>query len=72
MPILFSNIGDEVKVAAVGGSPSVKQHLVELGFNVGTHITIVQKIATGLIVRVKDARIALDKDMASKIRITPV
>jgi len=69
MPILFSNIGDEVSVSKISGSQKTKQHLFELGFNVGTQITIVQKISTGLIVRVKDARIALDKEMATKIHV---
>ncbi len=69
MPLLFASIGEEVSVKQIGGSPDVRQHLVELGFNPGASITVVSKVSTGLIVRVKNSRIALDKSMASKILI---
>ena len=67
MPLLFANPGDEVKISGVNGNPQVKQHLNELGFNVGSLVTIVQKVKSGLIVKVKDARVALDSSLASKI-----
>ena len=69
MPLLFSSVGDEVKVVSIGGDAAVKQHLNEIGFTVGTQITVIQKIATGLIVKVKESRIAIDKSMASKIMV---
>lgn len=67
MPLLFANPGDEVKISGVNGNPQVKQHLDELGFNVGSLVTIVQKLKSGLIVKVKEARVALDSSLASKI-----
>ncbi len=69
MPLLFATPGEEVTVVSVGGAPEVRQHLVELGFNVGAKVTVVTKVATGLIVKVKDSRIAIDKGMAAKIMI---
>lgn len=67
MPLLFANPGDELKISGVNGNPQVKQHLNELGFNVGSLVTIVQKVKSGLIVKVKEARVALDSSLASKI-----
>ncbi|MGN0728520.1 FeoA family protein [Treponema sp.] len=67
MPLLYANPGDKVKISCVTGNPQVKQHLNELGFNEGSFITVVQKVKSGLIVMVKDARVALDSSMASKI-----
>ena len=67
MPLLFANPGDEVKISGVNGNPQVKHHLNELGFNVGSLVTIVQKVKSGLIVKVKEARVALDSSLASKI-----
>ena len=67
MPLLFANPGVEVKISGVNGNPQVKQHLNELGFNVGSLVTIVQKVKSGLIVKVKEARVALDSSLASKI-----
>jgi ferrous iron transport protein A len=69
MPLLFANLGDEVVISRVGGAPQIKQHLNELGFNVGSPVTVIQKIKTGLIVKVKECRIAIDSSMASKIMI---
>ncbi len=69
MPLLFAAPGQEVKVVKVGGEAAVRQHLNEIGFTVGTPVTVVSKIPTGLIVKVKEARIAIDKSMASKIMI---
>ncbi|MCR5764319.1 MAG: ferrous iron transport protein A [Treponema sp.] len=69
MPLLFASIGDEVTIKSIGGAPDVKQHLVDLGFTSGATVTIIQKVTTGLIVKVKEARIALDKGMASKVLV---
>ena len=69
MPLLFASIGEEVTVKNVGGQTDVKQHLVDLGFTTGSRVTVISKVNTGLIVKVKEARIALDKGMASKVLI---
>ena len=69
MPLIFATPGQEVKVAHVGGEADVKKHLIDLGFNVGSPVTVIQKIDTGIIVKVKDARIAIDRSMASKIMV---
>lgn len=69
MPILFASEGSEVKVSKIGGSPEIKQHLTEMGFISGTPVTIISKIPTGIIVKVKNSRIAIDTSMASKIMV---
>ncbi|MBO4386629.1 MAG: ferrous iron transport protein A [Treponema sp.] len=67
MPLLFADSGREVQIKKIGGDSAVKQHLNELGFNVGSPVTVISKVSTGIIVKVKDCRLALDKYMASKI-----
>ena len=69
MPLLFASVGDKVTVASVGGTAEVKQHLNEIGFNAGTSVSVIQKIKGGIIVKVKESRIALDKKMAEKIQV---
>lgn len=69
MPLLFASQGQTVQVLKVSGNAAVIQHLREIGFSTGNKVTVVQKMPNGIIVRVKDSRIALDKLMASKIRI---
>ena len=72
MPLLFAQIGEEVQIVNIAGSSEIKHHLEEVGFNEGELTTVIQKIATGVIVKAKNGRIALDRTMASKIRIRPL
>ena len=47
----------------------MRLHLAELGFVVGSDVTVVNEIAGNLIIQVKESRIALDKTMANRIMI---
>ena len=69
MPLVFANAGEENIVRKIGGSPEVKQHLADLGFNVGTAVTIVSTMGGNVIVKVKESRVAISKEMAQKIMI---
>jgi len=69
MPLLLATPGQEVIVSKVGGKADVRQHLNELGFNVGSSVTVVSSVNGNLIVKVKESRVALDKSLASKIMI---
>ena len=69
MPLVFADTGSENIVRRIGGSDEVRQHLAELGFVVGTDITVVSEISGNMIVQVKDSRVALDKTMANRILV---
>ena len=69
MPLVFANAGEENIVRKIGGSLEVKQHLADLGFNVGTAVTIVSTMGGNVIVKVKESRVAISKEMAQKIMI---
>ena len=69
MPLLFADAGEEAVVKRVGGSPEVKKHLENLGFVVGGTVTVVNTIAGNLIVKVKESRVAISREMAQKIMI---
>ncbi len=69
MPLTFANENEEKKILKLGGKPEVKQHLADLGFNVGSNIQIITKSGENVIVRVKDTRIALSKELANKILV---
>ncbi len=56
-------------VRHVGGSPEIKKHLEDLGFTVGSEVTVVSSLAGNLIVKVKDSRVAIGKDLATKILV---
>ncbi len=67
MPLIFINAGSEGTIERIAGTTDIKRHLAEIGFTQGEAVSVVQKIANGIIVRVKNTSIALDKAMASKI-----
>lgn len=69
MPLLLANVGEENIIRKVGGNPEVRTHLENLGFVAGGNVTVITTTAGNLIVNVKDTRIAINREMASKIMI---
>ena len=67
MPLPFANVGEEYIIRKIGGSPEVKKHLEDLGFVVGGTVSIINTIGGNLIVNVKEARVAISREMAQKI-----
>ena len=69
MPLTFANLDEDNIVRMVGGKPETRQHLENLGFVAGPRARIVSEIGGNLVVRVKDARVAINREMAGKIFI---
>ena len=53
----------------IGGKPEVKKHLENLGFVVGGNVTVITTLSGNVIVSVKEARVAISREMAQKIMI---
>ncbi len=69
MPLNLLNSGEQSTIKRIGGSPEVKKHLNNLGFIVGSDITVINTLAGNVIVNVKEARIAISEEMARKIMV---
>lgn len=69
MPLTFADVGEENIIKKIGGSPEVKKHLEDLGFVVGGTVTVISQISGNLIVNVKEARVAVSREMAAKIYV---
>lgn len=69
MPLTLANVGEENIIRKIGGSPEVKKHLENLGFVAGGNVTVVTSMSGNVIVNVKEARVAISKEMAQKIMI---
>ena len=69
MPLTLAEEGVENIIKRIGGSPEVKKHLENLGFVVGGTVTVITTMAGNVIVNVKEARVAISKEMAQKILI---
>lgn len=69
MPIFMAQIGEEYLVKKIGGLEETKHHLKNLGFVVGSQVSVVAVMNGNLIVQIKDARVAISKELAGKIII---
>ena len=69
MPLQLALIGEENIIRKVGGGPEVRRHLETLGFVVGANIRVVAQTGGNLIVKIKESRVAVSREMAQKIMI---
>ena len=69
MPLSMAPEGKESVIRKIGGKEETRLFLERLGFVVGAIVTVVSEIQGNLIVNVKDSRVAIGKDMASKILV---
>ena len=69
MPLVLADAGEENIIKKIGGTPEVKKHLENLGSVVGGNVTVINTINGNLIVNVKEARVAISREMAQKIMI---
>ena len=69
IPLCLAEPGEPQIIKKIGGSPDVKQHLENLGFNVGGYVIVVNTLGENIIVKVKEARVALSDELARKIMV---
>lgn len=69
MPLTLANVGEENMIKKVGGNPEIRKFLENLGFVAGSTVTIINEIGGNVIVNVKESRVAVSKEMASKIMV---
>lgn len=69
MPLCFADVGSQNIIRKINGLPEVKKHLENLGFVVGSVVTIIAKPGKNVIVSVKEVRVAVSAEMAQKIMV---
>lgn len=69
MPLSLAQCGDLLSIKKIGGRNEVRKHLENLGFVSGGDVSIINKLDGNMIVRVKESRIAISKEMAQKIYV---
>lgn len=69
MPLVFAQKDEPQIIRKIGGSPEVKKHLEDLGFNVGGEVSVVSSVGTNLIVKVKESRVAISDELARRIMV---
>ena len=69
MPLSLADAGEVQIIKKIGGKPEVRQHLENLGFNVGGDVTVITTLNGNVIVKVKESRIAISDELARKIMV---
>ena len=69
MPLFLAEQGIPQTVMRVGGTAEVRQFLENLGLTIGSSITVISNTTSGLIVNIRETRLAISHEMATKIII---
>jgi len=69
MPIALAPVNEEVTVIRVLLDEKNKKHLESLGILVNAKVKVISSMNGGVILVVKEGRLALDRSIASKILV---
>ena len=69
MPLIMAETGVMQYIKKINGKDDTKRFLENLGFVVGSEVTIISQIEGNVIVKIKEARVAISKSMASRIMV---
>lgn len=70
MPLTFLSAGESRLIRKISGSEETRRFLMNLGFVSDCEIKVINKLQGNVIVLIKDARIALNADMAKHIMVS--
>lgn len=69
MPLTMAKEGEENCIKKIGGKAETRQFLENLGFVVGSTVTVITEIGGNVIVNVKESRVAINREIANKIMV---
>ncbi len=67
MPLVLAPVGQEMKIVKIIADDKTKKHLANLGVMTQQNITVLSSSGGSAVCIVKDGRLALDRDLASRI-----
>ena len=67
LPLPTAQESESVIIKKITGNDATRLHLAEMGFTVGTKITVITRMGGNMILQVRDSRVALDESMARRI-----
>ena len=69
MPLSLAPKEEPATIKKVNGNSEIRKHLENLGFVPGATVKVMNEMNGNVIVNIKDARIAISKEMAMKIMV---
>ena len=67
IPLTFADKKTPYFIKKINGKDEARRHLNNLGFIAGEEISVINELAGNPIIAVKDSRVAIDREMASRI-----
>ncbi|MBM6999659.1 ferrous iron transport protein A [bacterium] len=69
MPLTMVDAGRDYIVRKVNGRDTVLKHLETLGIVPGAMVKVISKNASGVIINIKESRVAIGLDLANKVLV---
>ena len=69
MPLLLAPVGQEMKIVKIIVDDKTRKHLANLGVIADSTITVLSSSGGSAVCMVKDGRLALDRNIASRIYV---
>lgn len=69
MPIIMAEENKDYRILRVKGSEEVITHLRNMGFVPDAIVSVLQRTDSGIIVKLYESRVAIDRKLGSKIEI---
>ena len=69
MPIALAPTNVEMRVVKILLDEKTRKHLESLGILVNSPITVISSVNGGVVIAIKEGRLALDRSIASKILV---
>ena len=67
MPIVIAPTNRQLKIVRIAADEKLKKHLESLGITVNGEITVLSQSGGSVVCRIKDGKLALDRDLSTKI-----
>ncbi len=67
MPIVIAPVNRELRIVRIAADEKLKKHLESLGITINGAITVLSASGGSVVCKIKDGRVALDRDLSTKI-----
>ena len=67
MPIILAPVNKELRVVRIAADEKTKKHLENIGINVNGAVMVLSSSGGSVVLKIKDGRVALDKNISTKI-----
>ena len=67
MPIVIAPTNRQLKIVRIAADEKLKKHLESLGITVNGEVTVLSQSGGSVVCRIKDGKLALDRDLSTKI-----